>query len=195
LSVGSCALADAVTSEAIFSLLHESDRGAAILACTLVEGQLEGKLRSALRDSKLFETLFGVGRPLNFFGARNQLAYLMRIYGKPFYSELETICAIRNKFAHSFADKGRPIKTFKSPVIKDLCDKLRLIEPLLRAKEDRATSLRIGKLPSWMGDGPYLGPLNDPRTKYEHTCGLCSSALNGHLDQEIRNAIWGDTFP
>src|ERR1019366_9536601 len=112
-------------------------------ACVLLEDHLERKLQRDLRHSDLFETLFGVGRPLNFFGAQNQLAYLMKIYGKPFYRELETIGSIRNKFAHLYSDKeGRFIKGFKSSVIAKLCGQLSLIEPLLEKELESKKRLR-----------------------------------------------------
>jgi hypothetical protein len=86
--VGGWRLGDKLTSEAILGLLLEdSDRAAAIVACTILEDSLEKKLKSTLRNSTSFEKLFGTGQPLHFFGSRNRLAYLMRIYGKPFFTE------------------------------------------------------------------------------------------------------------
>ncbi len=188
-------ITDSVEGAAILGLLNESDRAAAIIACTLLEDRLEKKLKSILRDSDVFKKLFCVGRPLHFMGARNQLAYLMNVYGKPFYRELEMIGSIRNKFAHLIADKGRPIKNFKSPVIKDLCDGLKLIEPIQMAESKRRAGLSAGKPPSWARGTDPADVLTDPKRKYLATCALCSSALSGHLDQKVIKAIWADNYP
>jgi hypothetical protein len=188
-------IADSMEGSAIIGLLNESDRAAAIIACTLVEDRLEKKLKSVLRDSTVFKTLFGTGHPLHFFGARNQLAYLMHIYGNPFYTELETIGSIRNKFAHLIADKGRPVNNFKSPVIKDLCDRLKLLEPIQMAESKRHGELSLGRPPSWAKGSDPKDVLIDPKRKYLATCGLCSSALSGHLDAKVIKAIWADRYP
>ena len=119
-SLGGWALTNAIESDAIFSMLFkQTDRAAAIIACVLVEDRLETMLKNKLRESSQFDKLFGVSRPLHFFGARNQLAYLMGIYGKPFFQELQVIGTIRNKFAHLVSDKGQPVSNFESePVVR-----------------------------------------------------------------------------
>jgi hypothetical protein len=192
-------LGDKVRADAITGLLFkDSDRSAAIVACTILEDSLEKRLKSTLRDSTIFAKLFDTGRPLHFFGSRNQLAYLMRIYGKPFFRELETIGGIRNAFAHMYADKaGNPIKSFQSPAIKKLCDELRLMEHLQRAEAKRVEDLGLstGKKPSWAKGSEPLEVLRNPRVRYVQTCGLCVSALSGHLDPNITKTIWADRFP
>jgi len=188
-------IADSIEGSAIIGLLNESDRAAAIIACTLVEDRLEKRLKRVLRDSSIFKNLFDTDRPLHFFAARNQLAYLMHIYGKPFYTEMETIGSIRNKFAHLIADKGRPVKNFKSPVIKDLCDRLKLLEPIQVAESKRHAELSLGRPPSWAEGLDPKDMLSDPKRKYLATCGLCSSALSGHLDAKAIKAIWADIYP
>jgi hypothetical protein len=197
--IGGWRLGDKVKSGAILGLfLEDSDRAAAIVACTMLEDSLEKKLKSTLRDSTSFEKLFGTGQPLHFFGSRNRLAYLMRIYSKPFFTELETIGSIRNSFAHMYADKTRqPIENFRSPSIKKLCDRLKLLEHLEAAEAKRIEDLGLsgGKKPSWAKGSEPLEVLKNPRARYINTCGLCVSALDGKLDPKITKAIWADTFP
>jgi hypothetical protein len=196
-ALGGWRLGNKIQSEAIWGILFkDTDRAAAIVAAIMLEDSLERKLKATLRDSTVFAKLFGTSRPLQFFGHRNQLAYVMRIYGKPFYQELETIGSIRNKFAHMYVDKNgdKPIKNFSSPIVKELCNKLVLVEHLTRAEEDRRDrlGLRAGRNPR--GSSP-LDALKHSRTRYIQTCGLCVSALNGHLDPEILKVIWADTLP
>jgi hypothetical protein len=195
--IGGWPLTDAVESEAIASLLFkDSDRAAAIVACTILEDKLEKKLQASLRNSSVFKSLFDVGRPLNFFEAKNQLAYLMKIYGKPFYQELKIIGQVRNKFAHLYAEKGQAIKAFNSPIIKGLCDELSLMEKLLKAeaKQKEDLGLLLG-LPSWAKKATNLEGLKNPRIRYVNTCGLCVSALSGRLNPNIREIIWADAIP
>ena len=179
-------------------LLEDSDRAAAIVACTMLEDSLEKKLKSTLRNSKSFQQLFGTGQPLHFFGSRNKLAYLMRIYGKPFFTELQTIGSIRNSFAHMYEDKtGQPIEKFSSPTIKRLCDSLNLLKQLetVKARRIKDLGLSAGTKPSWSKGSEPLEVLKNPRTRYINTCGLCVDALDGTLDPKITKAIWADTFP
>jgi len=196
-SFGSWRLGDQTRAEAVWGILFKDPaRSAAIVAGIMVEDSLEKKLKSTLRNSSVFDSLFGLGRPLHFFGQRNQLAYLMRIYGKPFYQELETIASIRNRFAHLYVDKksGQPIKNFKSPTIKELCGKLMLMEHLERLEEERRErlGLRISRGPSWAKSSEPLEALKQPRIRYIRTCGLCVSALNDELDPKNIEVIWAD---
>jgi hypothetical protein len=194
---GSWRLGDKCHADAILGLLlKDTDRAAAIVAAIMLEDSLERKLKETLRDSTLFDKLFGRGRPLQFFSHRNQLAYMMRVYGKPFYQEMEKIASIRNCFAHMYVDKksNQPVRDFKSPRIKGLCNQLILMEHLERAEEDRRNKLglRAGKLPSWARDTQPLETLKSPRIRYVKTCALCISALNGDLARKIIQTIWAD---
>jgi hypothetical protein len=114
----------------------------------------------------------------------------------PFISN-ETIGTIRNKFAHFYAQQGEPIKDFASPAIKKLCDKLRLLEYLEKAEEQRKKVLgtSTGKRPSWMKGTSPLEVLKNPRMRYINTCGLCVSALSGRLNPKIIEIIWADKLP
>lgn len=182
--------------DAIIGLGGESDRAAAIVAATIVEDRLERKLKTVLRNSKsVFELLFSSNRPLHFVSARNHLAYLMRVYGKPFYQEMGTIGSIRNKFAHIIADdKDRPVKDFKSPIIQELCDELKLLKPILLGESKSREVGSTGKSPSWAKIAPQ-DALSDPKTKYLMTCALCAGVLSGHLDQKIIKAVLAETAP
>jgi len=195
-SFGSWRLGDKVQADAIFAMLmKDTDRAAAIVAAIMLEDSLEKKLRATLRDSKVFGHLFESGRPLQFFGHRNDLAYLMNIYGKPFYQELVTISSIRNMFAHMYMEKKieQPIKNFKSPAVRHLCDKLKLVEHLEQREEDRRDrlDLRTGRPPSWATQ-PLEALKKHPRMKYMHTCALCISALAGDQDREVIDIIWAE---
>jgi hypothetical protein len=182
-------LKDRATFDAIIGMARETDRAAAILAGTLLEDHLERKLKSELRNSSVTGQLFDVGRPLAFFAAQNQLAYVMKIYGRPFYQEMHIVSQIRNNFAHFYADKEGPfISDFKSPVIAKLTDELQLITPLLEKNLRYAKGLEHTQ-------EEVSSILDDPKRKYLETCALCACALNGSLDSEILAAIWADNYP
>jgi hypothetical protein len=179
-------LKDRATFDAIIGMAwRETDRAAAILACALLEGHLETKLKDG-----------GVARPPRPFSTKNKLAYQMKIYGEPFYEEMKTLSQIRNKFAHRYADEeGRFIGGFRAPVIAEMSKRLALIKPLLEKE------LRYHK--RFSGDRRALENkeneinriLTDAKAKYLQTCALCASALNGSLDSKVREAIWAESYP
>jgi hypothetical protein len=189
-------LKDRATFDAILGMARETDRAAAILACALLEDHLEEMLRTELRDSSVFKELFGVSRPLGFFSAHNQLAYLMKIYGKPFYEEMRILSQIRNKFAHYYADgQGRFIGSFKAPAIAEMAAKLALIKPLLEKELRRSKRFSGDRRALENKQNEINQILSDAKANYLETCALCASALTGSLDSKIREAIWAESYP
>jgi hypothetical protein len=189
-------LKDRATADAIMHMALGADRASAILAGTILEDHLESRLKAGLRDSAVFDKLFDVGRPLGFFASQNQLAYLIKLYGKPFYQEMDILAQVRNKFAHSYSDKeGRFIKDFKSPAIAELVSKLELIQPLLEKKLRSAKRFSISERDYEQTKDDVDNLLSDPKRKYLETCALCASALHGYLDSEMLKAIWAETYP
>jgi hypothetical protein len=185
-------LLDPIEAKIILRMLSkESDRAAAIIACTLLEDKLEKRLRSTLRRSEVFDTLFDIGRPLNFFGARNQLAYLLKIYGKRFYQEMDRIGTVRNKFAHLYSDKGTLISDFKSPSIKKIIDQMCFAEELSIAEDERRKPFSVFQTPpSWWES--EADKVKGSKAKYLATCAICAGALSGNIDPKISKEIMAD---
>src|SRR5438093_8254281 len=115
---------------AIVGGLHkESDRAVAIIGACLLEDRIEIAIKAKLRvDEALENEVFNVNRPLGTFSAKNDVAYLLRCYGRASHRELETINKIRNKFAHYYWIKGSEVRDLNSAPVKDLCRNLRLLE-------------------------------------------------------------------
>lgn len=80
----------------------ESDRAVAIIGAAYVDLVLFEAITRQLErpDPEIINTLFGDGAPLQAFGARIQLGYVMAIYGKGVLQDLRTVKEIRNAFAH-----------------------------------------------------------------------------------------------
>jgi hypothetical protein len=88
----------------IRELKAQSDRGAAIIAASLLEQLLEdaivARFRPLLKGQK--ELLFGPMRPLSSFSAKIELGYAIGLYGEVAHKNFDMIRDVRNKFAHVF---------------------------------------------------------------------------------------------
>ena len=92
---------------ALDSLKDESDRGAVVLAGSLVENALGQFLeRYSLRhvDKKTTEKLFGPTGPISTFSQRTLVASAFGLIGKRAHQQLDAIRVIRNHFAHHPAE-------------------------------------------------------------------------------------------
>lgn len=98
----------------------ESDRGAVLVAAAYIDEELADVIRAFLvNDPKIADRLFEYPGPLSTLSARCDVAYLLGLFGKDFYSDIRTIIKIRNNFAHT---KGGA--TFEREDITDLCKNL-----------------------------------------------------------------------
>ncbi|MGH7860101.1 MAG: hypothetical protein ACREQY_22470 [Candidatus Binatia bacterium] len=85
----------------IFRVYHaETDRGAAIVAASLLDDLLEQLLRRSMLPCASDDFFRGYG-PLSSFSAKIDLARFLGLIGRGEYSELHRIRKIRNVFAHS----------------------------------------------------------------------------------------------
>jgi DNA-binding MltR family transcriptional regulator len=101
-----------------------SDRATAIVASAILEERLSSAITSRLqKDEKALSRLFKYSGPLGTFSSKIDLGYLMGLYGKEIYCDLNTIREIRNEFAHSLRTSG-----FKSQRVNDLCKNLKAFE-------------------------------------------------------------------
>ena len=94
----------------------ESDRGAAVLAGSLVENYLAMYMKSNMIDDGKLDDLFHGFGPFSTFSQRYKSAYAFGLISKQQKKALSTIQDIRNEFAH------RPfITTFEEQKISALC--------------------------------------------------------------------------
>jgi DNA-binding MltR family transcriptional regulator len=89
-------------------LASESDRGAALIGCSLLEDDLEQLLRSAMSrsaDQKRVDSLFSGFAPLATFSAKISVCYALGLIDETLFHDLEIIRKIRNRFAHDPTNK------------------------------------------------------------------------------------------
>jgi mannitol operon repressor len=103
----------------------ESDRGAVLVAGTILDERLKEILKSFLSDSKsTLDLLEGFNAPLGTFSSRIVACLSLGLIQKNEFDELNTIRKIRNEFAHTWDNTS-----FETDVIKDLCSKLPWLGP------------------------------------------------------------------
>lgn len=100
----------------VAALKGESDRGAIILAATLVDDRLSAALLERMPNINSDEAarIFGVDGIAGTFASRLKLAQALDIINRPTRKLIELIREMRNACAHS-----RQIVTFSTPVIRN----------------------------------------------------------------------------
>jgi hypothetical protein len=115
------------------ALNNESDRGAVLIASTMIEDLLGRSIRAFLvEDGKVDRLLDGFNAPLGTFSARVLGAFSLGLLSEEEFQECETVRKIRNQFAHNVHPSFEQQKT------KDLCRNLKFgvqdVEKVLDAK-------------------------------------------------------------
>jgi hypothetical protein len=104
----------------------ESDRGAVLIAGTMLDDRLKEILKSFLADFKSsVDLLEGFNAPLGTFSSRIAACFSLGLIQKNEFEELNIIRKIRNEFAHTWNDTS-----FEKGTIKDLCSKLPWLGPI-----------------------------------------------------------------
>jgi hypothetical protein len=104
-----------------------SHRATALVAGAFVEEHLTMLIRARLApDEKMQGELFRPGGALGDFGVKVDLGFLLRLYTKQAWKELDTIVRIRNDFAHKIE-----ITSFDIQPTKDLCANLSRWETII----------------------------------------------------------------
>lgn len=104
---------------------EESDRGAALVASSLLDERLKKILESFFTDvSSSKDLLEGFNAPLGTLSARISAAYALGLIQENEYQECNIIRRIRNEFGHKWKDVS-----FDSLQIKTLCDSLPRLGP------------------------------------------------------------------
>lgn len=97
----------------------ESERGAALLAGSMIDARLTEVLRAYLIEGKATDKLLdGFNAPLGTFSARAAACVSMGLISEREFKEIETIRSVRNEFGHKLGI------TFESQRVSALCDKL-----------------------------------------------------------------------
>jgi hypothetical protein len=95
----------------------QRDRGAAILAASVLEDHLTEVIKTRMeRNVKIESKMFKGYGPLASFAAKIDLGFLIGLYSLSVHKQLNYIREIRNEFAHNL----EPL-SFRSQRIKDLC--------------------------------------------------------------------------
>ncbi|WP_139959886.1 MltR family transcriptional regulator [Flavicella sediminum] len=112
--------------EFLNSFNKESDRGAVLLAASILDEWLLEIIQSyIIKDKVSKELLLGFGAPLGTFSAKTKIAYSLGLIEKKEYEEINIIRKIRNEFGHSW--KG---VNFESTKIEKECNKLDWLGPI-----------------------------------------------------------------
>ncbi|MGD0332987.1 MAG: hypothetical protein ABSA90_06985 [Xanthobacteraceae bacterium] len=165
---------------------HDSDRAAGIVGAVLVDESLSALLKSRLQpDSELITELFRSSGPLGAFSVKITTGFLMGLYSKVAWKELNTIKEIRNEFAH------RPARSFSFPRIYDLAINLSLSERvelhLGMTTTDRGTIWLGTKPPDDQRTIPVVEPLPadklTARQRYMRACQFFTAAFAVLLQQ------------
>lgn len=112
---------DAELAAIVGEIREQTDRGAAILAASILSTYLERAILTKLTptSNRRREKLFRGFGPLSNLSARIEIAYSLGLFDEPTYNRLNAIKEIRNEFAHSI----EPM-TFETDAIKKLSKKL-----------------------------------------------------------------------
>lgn len=103
----------------------ESDRGAVLIAASILDDRLNEILKSFLADVPASEELLvGFNAPLGTFAARISAAYSLGLIQENEFKEINLIRKIRNEFGHKW--KGIDFKTQK---VCQLCAQLPWLGP------------------------------------------------------------------
>lgn len=144
-----------------FNALNEieqttSDRATAIVGGAFLEADLRNAIEvRLLADDNITNKMFKPTGPLGPFEAKANLGFLLKIYDKDVHSDLVTMGAIRNRFAHW----PQPVK-FDSRDIRKLCKELVIVD-----KEEYPKMPGEG-LPDELRSLPHLAADAEPRDRF-----------------------------
>ncbi len=148
-----------------------SDRTAAIVATTFVEGRLTAVVKARLaQEPRILDELFRTSGPLGSLSTKIDLALLIDVISKDAHHDLTIMKNIRNVFAHDLRSVS-----FEAQKIRCLCQNIKLIETLVRPMNDD----------TWHPGAPlmlqitnYPDCLNNPRDRFLTAARLFVAALS-----------------
>lgn len=107
-------------------LKAESDRGAAIMACTMIDWAFERMLKNFLVQAAVTNELFEFNGALGPLSNRIKISYSIGLINKDECNEYNLLRKIRNEFAHKFEVKF----SFNDKKVKSLCTNLSFKDPV-----------------------------------------------------------------
>lgn len=114
---------------------HESDRGAALVAASMLDDRLHEILAAFMLDIPTSKDLLsGFHAPLGTFAARSSIALSLGLIQLNEFEEITIVRKIRNEFGHGW----KPV-SFDSGEVVELCNKLPWLGP---KKEETGSNLR-----------------------------------------------------
>jgi DNA-binding MltR family transcriptional regulator len=115
---------------------RESDRGAALIAASLLDQRLKEILESYFIQHRDINTLFSQpNAPLSTLSAKASMAYALGLIQKNEFEEITLIRKIRNEFGHKWKDVD-----FKNDRVVTYCNKLPWLGPSGRERKATARS-------------------------------------------------------
>jgi DNA-binding MltR family transcriptional regulator len=127
------------------SLLNDSPRASAVVACALLEDVLRAALVNVmdLPSKEDHDRLFYNYGPLSSLSAKTLMAACLNVIGPNVRSDIDTIRAIRNAFAHNLHDIS-----FLTNEIAELCASLKCIQSMsdkgeLSSQEHFVAAVRV----------------------------------------------------
>lgn len=100
-------------------LNRESDRGAVLIACSMIDELLSRSIRAYLLDEPATQELLdGFNAPIGSFAARTKLARALGLVDERTATECDLLRKVRNEFAHKVTC------TFKDQKVEAACRKL-----------------------------------------------------------------------
>lgn len=112
--------------EFLNSFNEESDRGAALVAASMLDDRLHDILMAFLAEVPVKKSLLsGFNAPLGTFAAKTSAALALGLIQHNEYEEITIIRKIRNEFGHDW----QPV-SFEESIVAELCAKLPWSGPL-----------------------------------------------------------------
>ena len=103
----------------------ESDRGAALVAASMLDERLKEILEAFLASTKASrELLLGFNAPLGTFSSRASAAFALGLIQENEFEEITLIRKIRNEFGHAWQPRS-----FASGSVSSLCEQLPWLGP------------------------------------------------------------------
>jgi hypothetical protein len=169
-----------------------SDRSSALVAAAFVEQNLEIALQCRLkRDDAINKEMFRVSGPLGTFSGKIHMGFMIGLYEKAAWSELDLIRKIRNEFAH----KLDCVDFASSDRVTSWANRLSLADIINISSSIDGTMVTIGQASPQQGANRWiLPPMTNPtpRQRYTRACKLfiVSLSLAPHFDHPNYSAMF-----
>lgn len=171
----------------IENLNNDSDRAVALIAATILENRLERIILDRfIDDKKIVKKITEFQGLMGSFSAKIDLSYMLGIYSKPAYNEMNIIRRIRNEFAHDLS-----VVDFRTHKIFEKVKSLKLVHEYVADPETDSLGkpvkngkVLVMKKPTekpFMRFPSFSANIKNPRMKYLFTVQALVNAQIGSL--------------